>query len=72
MNTKNKNEFTDPLDEPRFFANPSPLSVSQAIELLRDALSLAYGSDYAFTVTGRGQILGCSNLMQGVQYAKTE
>ena len=52
--------------------DPCSSSVANAIENLRDTLHQTYGGDYAFTVLGKGHILGASTRQHGVIIARTD
>jgi len=44
---------------------PCPRELAIHIEQLRAKLRAEYGSDYAFTIMGRGYVLGGSNAKDG-------
>jgi len=41
--------------------HPTTRPVAEAIESLRNALFREYGIDYAFSIVGRGYLIGASN-----------
>lgn len=53
-------------------ATPTTSEIAKSIEYLRNLLKAQYGSDYTFTIMGRGQVLAASNSKLGVVQAEAE